>query len=81
MGSLVVTNKMLDKYFRFLKDLDDKAKKVLINKLTGSMKEKPKEDFELNSLFGAWEDSLNSDEIINEIRASRVEKSNTESLG
>ena len=59
MGSLVVTNKMLDKYFRFLKDLDDKTKKMLINKLTGSMKEKPEEDFELKSLFGAWEDSSN----------------------
>ena len=81
MGSLVVTNKMLDKYFKFLKDLDDKAKKMLISKLTGSMKEKPKEDFELSSLFGAWEDSLDSDEIIKEIRASRVEKSNTENLG
>ena len=57
MGSLVVTNKMLEKYFGFLKDLDDKAKKILISKLTGSMKEKPKKDFELGSLFGAWEDS------------------------
>ena len=81
MKSLVVTNKMLDKYFRFLKDLDDKAKKMLISKLTDSMKEKPNEDFEFSSLFGAWEDALDSDEIINEIRTSRVEKSNTENLG
>lgn len=81
MGSLAVTNKMVDKYFRFLKDLDDKAKKVLITKLTKSMKEDPEEDLNLDSLFGAWEDALDSDEIINEIRASRVEKSNTESLG
>jgi hypothetical protein len=44
------------------------------------MKEKPEEDFNLNSLFGAWEDSVDSDEIIKEISDSRVEKSNTESL-
>ena len=81
MGGLVVTNKMLDRYFGFLKDLDRKAKKVIISRLTKSIKEDPKENLDLNGLFGAWEDSLDSDEIISEIRASRVEKNNTENLG
>jgi len=49
----------------------------LIIKLTESLefeREKP----DLKSLFGAWEDSRESDEIIKEIRESRVNKSEGE---
>lgn len=56
MGSLTISNEILDKYFNFLKHLDDKAKKKLIIKLTKSIKTKPNKAFDPQSLFGAWED-------------------------
>lgn len=80
MGSLTISNKILDKYFGYLKDLDITAKKNLIIKLTQSIETKSQKKSELRSLFGAWEDDRDSDEIISEIKASRVNKINTESF-
>lgn len=80
MGNLAISNKILDKYFGYLKNLDNKTKKSLIIKLTKSIETKSKKDFDLNSIFGAWEDDRSSDEIITEIRNSRVNKINTESF-
>jgi hypothetical protein len=74
--SLVLTNKTIDKYFGFLSRLDNRSKKKLIIKLTESIEEKATDDFNLKSLYGAWEDSRDSDDIIREIRDSRVDKSN-----
>lgn len=81
MGSLTISRRMLDKYFGYLKNLDNKSKKELIAKLTKSLQVKPKNDFDPKDLFGAWEDNRDSDEIIKEIRSSRIEKQSTESLG
>lgn len=81
MGSLVTSNKILDKYFGYLKNLDNNAKKSLIIKLTKSIETKTKKTFDINSIFGAWEDDRNSDEIIDEIKSSRVEKENNPNLG
>ncbi|WP_372948253.1 hypothetical protein [Mariniphaga sp.] len=72
--SLVLTNNTIDKYFGFLTKLDNKSKKKLIVKLKKSMETKEEADIDLLSLYGAWEDSRSSDEIINDIRKSRVEK-------
>lgn len=80
MASLTISNKSLDKYFGYLKNLDNNAKKNLIVKLIKSIETKPKKDFDLSKMFGAWEDNRNSDEIIAEIKSSRVEKHNTESF-
>lgn len=80
MGSLAISNKILDKYFGYLKNLDNKSKKKLIIKLAKSIETKPKKEFDLKSIFGAWEDSRDSDEIISKIRSSRVDKLNTESF-
>ena len=77
MGSLTISNKILDKYFGYLKHLDNKAKKNLIIKLTKSLETEPKKTFDIDSVFGAWEDERTSDEIISEIKSSRVEKRNT----
>ena len=79
-GSVAISNKILDKYFGYLKNLDNKAKKHLINKLTKSIEAKSEKEFDLKSIFGAWEDDRSSDEIISEIRNSRVNKTNTESF-
>jgi len=72
-----MSNKALDKYFGLLSRLDNSTKKRLIIKLTESL-ELEKEKPDLKSLFGAWEDSRESDEIIKEIRESRVNKMESE---
>lgn len=72
--SLILTNSTIDKYFGFLTKLDNISKKKLIVKLTESIEVKEETDFDLASLYGAWEDSRSSDEIIKDIRDSRVEK-------
>jgi phosphoribosylformimino-5-aminoimidazole carboxamide ribonucleotide (ProFAR) isomerase len=71
---LALTNKTIDKYFGFLARLDNGSKKKLIIKLTESIEEKGKPTVSLKDLSGAWEDSRDSDEIIKEIRDSRVNK-------
>ncbi len=73
MGSLALNKKTLDKYFGFLRKLDNSSKKRLIIKLTESLEFSDKKSFDLSSIYGAWEDSKNSDTIIKEIRDSRVE--------
>lgn len=71
---LALTNKTIDKYFGFLSRLDNGSKKKLIIKLTESIEEKGTSNVSLKDLSGAWEDSRDSDEIIKEIRNSRVNK-------
>lgn len=73
MGNISMNNKVLDKYCRLLSRLDNSAQKRLIIKLTESLEFDTKQS-DLKSLFGAWEDSRDSDEIIKEIRESRVNK-------
>ncbi len=72
--NIALKNKVIDKYFGFLKSLDNNSKKRLIVKLTESIEVGETEKIDLKSLFGAWEDNRTSDEIIAEIRNSRVEK-------
>jgi hypothetical protein len=69
-----IKNTTIDKYLSFLIKLDNISKKRLIAKLTESIDVKEKKHLDLKSLYGAWEDSRTSDEIINDIRNSRVEK-------
>jgi hypothetical protein len=71
---LSIKNTTIDKYLSFLIKLDNISKKRLIVKLTESIDVKEKKHLDLKSLYGAWEDSRTSDEIINDIRNSRVEK-------
>ena len=73
--SLALTNTTIDKYFGFLTKLDNVSKKKLIVKLTESIEVKEESDFDLGSLYGAWEDSRSSDEIIKDIKDSRINKS------
>jgi hypothetical protein len=74
--SLVLTNKTIDKFFGFLGQIDNDSKKKMIIRLTESIEIKEEPKFNLRSLFGAWEDTRDSSEIIKEIRDSRVEKRN-----
>ena len=71
---LALTNKTIDKYFGFLRRLDNDSKKRLIISLTKSIEDKKNTEISLRDLSGAWEDTRDSDEIIKDIRNSRVEK-------
>jgi hypothetical protein len=80
MAGLAITNKALDKYFRFLRKLDNNSKKRLIIKLTESINIDSPKSFDINSLYGAWEDTRDSDEIIKEIKESRINYRDIEEL-
>lgn len=71
---LALTNRTIEKYFGFLSRLDNSSKKKLIIKLAESIEEKGGKTVNLKDLSGAWEDSRDSDEIIKEIRKSRIDK-------
>jgi len=73
-----ISNKAIEKYFSFFKNLDVGTKKKLITKLTESIKPVRDKPVDLKKLFGAWEDSRDSDAIIKEIRESRVNSRNIE---
>jgi hypothetical protein len=73
MATLTLGNQILEKYVSLLKGLDTDSKKKIINRLTESLDTK-EEKVDLRLLFGAWEDDRTSDEIINDIRESRIEK-------
>ena len=74
--SIALSNKTIEKYLSFLTKLDNSTKKKLIIKLTESIETGDEGKFDLQSLFGAWIDDKDSDEIIKELRESRVEKQN-----
>lgn len=76
---LLVTNDSLDRYFKYLKALDNDSKKRLIIKLTESMQLDSK-GYDFSGVFGDWDDPRSSDEIIDEIIASRIDKTDLESL-
>jgi hypothetical protein len=72
MGTLALSNNTIDKYFGYLRKLDNNSKKKLIINLTESIEINEDKPFDLKSIYGAWDDSRDSDEIINQIRESRI---------
>jgi len=70
--SIALKNKTIDEYRGVLSRLDNNSKKKLIIRLAESIEIEEESKFDLDRLFGAWEDSRDSDEIIKEIRESRV---------
>jgi hypothetical protein len=70
-----------DYYFSFLKNLNADSKLDLISKLSQSLKnDDAVSETSLQSLFGAYKSEETADEIIAELRASRVFNRNTEQL-
>ena len=80
MGTLALSNNTIDKYFGYLRKLDNNSKKKLIINLTESIETNEDKPFDLRSIYGAWDDSRDSDEIINQIRESRVNYPEIEEL-
>jgi hypothetical protein len=71
---LSLTNAAIDKYFNFLKIFDVKSKKRLILKLNESIEKDIDSTVQIDSLFGAWEDKRSANEIIKEVKDSRLDK-------
>ncbi|MEJ7739208.1 MAG: hypothetical protein WKF97_17420 [Chitinophagaceae bacterium] len=72
---------LADYYFEFLKNLNADNKLDLISKLSQSLKKSDSfSETTLQSLFGAYKSEETADEIIAEIRASRVFNRNIETL-
>mgnify|MGYP001548056525 FL=1 len=69
-----------DYYFGVLKNLNADSKLDLISQLSLSLKAGKTDDTSLESLFGAYKSEETADEIIAEIRSSRVSNRNIESL-
>lgn len=73
--------KTADYYFDFLKNLQHDTKLDLITKLSESLKStEQQEDKPLALLFGAYQAEETAEEIIAELRASRVFTRKTETL-
>ena len=69
---------LADYYFDFLKNLNSASKLDLISKLSQSLKEQNSiPESSLESLFGAYKSDETAEEIIANIRASRVFNRNT----
>lgn len=75
--ALSITNNIADKYFSFLSKLDTSSKKMIILRLVESIEVKKKKGNSLRKMFGAWEDERSSDDIISDIKNSRVDKQNS----
>ena len=72
---------LADYYFGFLKDLNPDSKLDLISKLSQSLKKSDETPpVSLQSLFGAYKSEETADEIIEQLRASRVSNRNIETL-
>jgi len=76
--SIATEKRMVNSYFRLMKNWDNDTKKDLIIKLTESIDDKPKDKFDFSSCFGAWSDNRSADEIAEEIRSDRVNNRETE---
>lgn len=75
--SMVINNTSIERYLRFLTRLDNVTKKKLIVRLTESIDLNENKGFNLATLNGAWKDSRSSDEIISDIKKSRIEKNHS----
>jgi hypothetical protein len=81
MASIPQNISIADYYFSFLKNLNSNSKLDLISQLSQSLKETDKsKEASLQSLFGAYKSDETAEEIIAEIRASRVFNRNTETI-
>jgi len=65
-------NRKVENYFRFMRNWDNESKKNLIIKLTQSIGIETEKERDFSSCFGAWIDDRTADEIIEELRADRV---------
>ena len=80
MATLKINDKSISRYFGFLKNMDTQSKKKLIIQLTDSIEPTKKPKKGIDHLFGAWEDTRTTEEMISEIRQSRTQNPEIESF-
>lgn len=80
MNSSTQDISIADYYFGFLENLNTESKLDLISKLSLSLKNERISKMPLNSLFGAYQSDETADEIISDIRKSRVSNRIVESF-
>jgi hypothetical protein len=68
-----VNNRMVDSYFKYMRNWDTDAKKDIIIRLTASIDSRINDKYDFSSCFGAWDDSRSADEITGDLRADRVD--------
>ncbi len=64
MGKLTLGSEFIDKYFELLKNIDTESKKRLIVKLTESINVEQSDKTDLKSLYSAWIDERDAEEIM-----------------
>lgn len=74
--NISIANKKVNSYFRFMKNWDNESKKDLIIKLTESIDNESKRKYDFSSCFGAWKEDRSAEEIIEDLRKDRVNKTN-----
>ena len=70
--SILIEKRIVNSYFRVMKNWDNETKKDLIIKLTASIDDKLNDKYDFSSCFGAWSDNRSAEEIAEEIRSDRV---------
>lgn len=75
-----IGNKIVDSYFKVMKNWDNETKKNLIIKLTQSIDTKDKKQRDFSSCFGAWEDNRTADQINEDLKADRVDNPEIENF-
>jgi hypothetical protein len=76
--NIAVKHRMVDNFFKYMRNWNTDAKKDLIIKLTASIESKSKRRYDFSSCFGAWEDERSAEEIISDLKADRVNKKEPE---
>ena len=75
-----IENRLVESYFELMKNWDNETKKKLMVKLMQSIDSNDSKKSDFSSCFGAWEDTRTADEIIQDIRANRVNSKEIEDL-
>lgn len=72
---LVIKQYTLERFLNFLLNLDAASKKKIIKRLKESMDAHERRQPNLDRFAGAWKDLRSSEEIISDIKNSRMDKS------
>ncbi|KOS07975.1 hypothetical protein AM493_19400 [Flavobacterium akiainvivens] len=73
MATISLNNSSLKKYLDLLRSFDLKSRKKILEGLNESVaQDKAPKPNDIESMFGAWEDNRDSDEIISDIKNTRV---------
>ncbi len=70
--NIAIENRKVENYFQFMRNWDNESKKNLIIKLTQSIGNETEKERDFSSCFDAWVDVRTADEIIEDLRADRV---------